>query len=462
MKNFYGASAFVLSVCIYATSFCVIDSLHLDGKNGQLILRIGEHHNQIYDPSTASGRLETRDSQQIFGLIDELNKINRPTTVILEMGPFLLDIFRHMQLPQFHKFGGLPTLALEASKAAHQRPKINFVYADRRNWTTEALECFFGLFCKEEFLDIFVNPFLAMLPDQESSLLENAILSKGIAGVVRVEHMLPVLDQYIKNNPQYAKCMFGTQDSVISALISKMKSNRPFVINEIFAAIEALRASHVQSLQQFSQENPCKLFIEERNAKIDNALLVLKSFLQTISSYDADRTAIDVIFDGLREKSFVEIAGQWRNAETLCLTYDIDLVIEISRALAAGHNVIVFGGSTHSYGLDKLIKDLGFESVVPAARDLCPHSALSMMSSQELKEKFSTIIDVFRGSNASTTSSNQPSCSCSSPQTVKTNAHSCNACGKSASKQCSRCKKVHYCSLECQKNDWPAHKQYCK
>eukprot|EP00475_Leptophrys_vorax_P021833 TRINITY_DN2966_c0_g1_i1.p1 TRINITY_DN2966_c0_g1~~TRINITY_DN2966_c0_g1_i1.p1 ORF type:complete len:193 (-),score=63.83 TRINITY_DN2966_c0_g1_i1:181-759(-) len=40
----------------------------------------------------------------------------------------------------------------------------------------------------------------------------------------------------------------------------------------------------------------------------------------------------------------------------------------------------------------------------------------------------------------------------------------CSACGKSEGqmKLCSACKKAAYCSQQCQKNDWPKHKQSCK
>ena len=41
----------------------------------------------------------------------------------------------------------------------------------------------------------------------------------------------------------------------------------------------------------------------------------------------------------------------------------------------------------------------------------------------------------------------------------------CNSCGKRVPKKdsrCSRCKKVFYCSIDCQRKDWPIHKFYCK
>ena len=40
---------------------------------------------------------------------------------------------------------------------------------------------------------------------------------------------------------------------------------------------------------------------------------------------------------------------------------------------------------------------------------------------------------------------------------------SCRVCGKQDElKNCSRCKSVKYCSVECQKKDWPQHKESCQ
>lgn len=38
----------------------------------------------------------------------------------------------------------------------------------------------------------------------------------------------------------------------------------------------------------------------------------------------------------------------------------------------------------------------------------------------------------------------------------------CNLCQKPRSAKCGSCKGVGYCSAECQKQDWPAHKQNCR
>jgi hypothetical protein len=50
---------------------------------------------------------------------------------------------------------------------------------------------------------------------------------------------------------------------------------------------------------------------------------------------------------------------------------------------------------------------------------------------------------------------------------TRTDEPSCNSCKKSQSnvpkplKRCAKCQKALYCSQECQRTDWPSHKQFC-
>lgn len=39
--------------------------------------------------------------------------------------------------------------------------------------------------------------------------------------------------------------------------------------------------------------------------------------------------------------------------------------------------------------------------------------------------------------------------------------HNCGQCGISATKKCSRCESIYYCSRDCQVQHWPNHKSYC-
>jgi len=45
---------------------------------------------------------------------------------------------------------------------------------------------------------------------------------------------------------------------------------------------------------------------------------------------------------------------------------------------------------------------------------------------------------------------------------AQVNVNKCRVCNNNGTKNCARCKKVKYCSRECQVKDWPNHKPNCK
>jgi len=49
----------------------------------------------------------------------------------------------------------------------------------------------------------------------------------------------------------------------------------------------------------------------------------------------------------------------------------------------------------------------------------------------------------------------------SKPKEEKVGEKKCWVCGKPNSMKCSKCKAAAYCSVECQRTDWPSHKTKC-
>jgi heat shock protein HspQ len=426
---------------------CIIDSLSLDRHGEQVICRIGDSHATIYDQDAPGADVERHHTHHIQDLVQSIGQSQLPTTIILESGDMLFKTVRLASLVSKNlQMGAISYLATQAQDPQNYKrkyPHLHFVHADRRTQKVGEFYHIFSYFGTNEIINSFVAPLIQKLSEELKQKLYGLLVGKHIKEAVQL------FDKFIQENPQARDYLFEGSHSILSEFASNTKGICPHTLQELFNEAEQAKKELEQMISHLQPQDHYHTFIQNTLQKYGNAITKLNIFFRSISSYRPDQPCVDAICNSLKEKSFAEIYQQWQWAEQSANTLDATLALELSQALQNHHNVIIISGSQHTTNLDELIDRLGCEPLFPSKKDLCPDGLHFTLSEQKLETLFSAIKVMLAHP--------QPV-----EQQVKSPAQPCHICQKVTTKNCSRCKKVYYCSRECQAKDWSTHKQICQ
>jgi hypothetical protein len=443
MKTF---SKLLISALITISSLnihCIIDSISLDRYRNQVICRIGDSHITVYNQGTPGADIERQHTLYIQDLLQYIGQKQKPTTIILESGKMLLQSVELASLTDKTLAKGfIPYVALQAQEYTQKYPSLHFIHADKRTQKLATFYQIFAYFCTNKIINSFIIPFMQMLPEDINQKLYKQLFGKHIKDAVLL------FDNFIQENPQGRDGLFQDHHSILSKFSIRAKFASPYTLQELFGEAEQAKKEFEKLTSSLGPQDPCHSFIENIIQKYDHAIRELDRFFKSVSSYSPHQSCIDAICDAVKEKSFTEIYEQWQWAEQSADTFDANLAIELSQALHDDHNVIIICGSQHSTNLDELINKLGCEKIFPPHKDLCPDGAHCILSGQILEKLFSTIKVTFTPQSVE--------------QQVTSQAQSCYVCQKPAKNLCSKCKKIYYCSRDCQAKDWQKHKLICK
>ena len=124
------------------------------------------------------------------------------------------------------------------------------------------------------------------------------------------------IDLFINMNPQASPFIFDGENSVMGKLVKKLTPCCPSTLQEIFDHIEQTKQRVLTIMESLAQEDPCKKFLEQILLKTDTAMASLKTFFQSISNYNPNRSCVDLVLTAVKEKSFTEVSNQWEHVIT--------------------------------------------------------------------------------------------------------------------------------------------------
>lgn len=146
-------------------------------------------------------------------------------------------------------------------------------------------------------------------------------------------------------------------------------------------------------------------------------------------------------FFELAKKISTQNKAQFKLFTSLMDMQSIHSDLTLLKSIIVAHNEIsiVLAGAFHANNLEKALMKINYKNVFSdrnLKNGLHVENLQSIMWPQSIPQSFSASIYEF--------------------------LTLCTGCGKHSSTKCSACKKAYYCSLACQKKEWPTHKVICK
>jgi len=413
----------------------------------KIIINVGERHSADINREKPEIRpLEILGKEKFIEILEILKKRGLRAVVNLEVpsdGSQDVKIAQEMSLISPER----RDLFLTLFSVANERRvdgTLRYNFADSRSLyftTIQALLESLGQILNEVFLE-----FLNRDKSFQRFLLENGYASMSGSNLnVDLRRSLLFLSGDINN--QYSRSLFERFKVASRPVINVFQRvvakdfGTPFnlgkvTLNDILIEIDIAlkKASQLVALQGL------KKFTEVREE-----VLGYNNILQSVKRKYVDfsfRFISDLVLKMFEENDFAFIFKLMEafNRLSNCLA-NLGCIDSAFSSLENSDIVITFFGNTHMRDLNQMAMALGFVPMiqegdclsVDVLKTVLPHFSIEKMA-----QTFARVKSVFG-----------------------VEVHLCNKCFRDALKRCTRCRETWYCSLDCQRRDWPEHRKTC-
>jgi len=445
----------VLTFCLFMphASYAFIESIYLAKSGNKRICIMGEVHNEVYTQDSPGATCEERDKAELLLLLKKLSFCPKPIDVVCELReysiPELKKIIEKDHVPVNEPGRGiLASFSKLSVMNNHSYGALNFKWADIRG---RALFAFLRL-C--DFLSktvSFAEPFFMKFGDKlQGEVNKNHQLKQALDAFYQKQcdvNFNKILDTCL---PEIKKNFFDT--IVHDSIFTMFSKDQEFTISSVFEAIDDV-LKRIATCQSKIAGSNSMMLLEPYAHTINYGRKQVADFFSSIKS--SENSLSKKLFYAARDMSIELMRSQYIKLLSLVTTIaDVGFLMASLESLNSGDNLIFYAGNMHAVQLKESMTALGFEKVfgygmlsydkqidIPVA---------SRFSSSEITDMCARVNSFFCPQDNESGFKNSVT-------------HSCSNCGKSDKKllRCGRCKKVYYCSRDCQSKDWVTHRRNC-
>lgn len=390
----------LLVLLFFSNTRAIIETCSFWSKDNKQIILLGDRHING-DPI-----LEPYDEQHatiIFDWLKELEAYSKPIKFIFESSLWVLDSMDRERsiVKTGFIFGLFENLAYHIRKNNLILGALNFEFADNRT----------------------------------NSIYTIHNISLAFKGLFQ-EHETMLKDKSFVNN--------------VINFMNTLYTDKS--IRDYFSQVNTLKHELIKIIADLKLEDKVQDFLNSLLASLDDHVELGKKSIARFKFNE--KSSVMSQFIQIAQQGSVQVIKEFHNKSvlpTIDILADIGFIISIICNLQKYNQIVVYVGDSHAQVLNDFIKTIGFNLTLKKkffSYDENNHKVLLSRPAEELSD---VLNKAFKKQEFA------------EQKAVSISCNSCAVCNKKqCQKRCSNCKKVYYCSADCQKSHWQKHKLDCK